>query len=76
MYKIVSTIAALASMTAASHLDNINGMFDTFSFDEVKFKTRTNCSLDKYPEVSARTKPRKADPYHSQILYSLIDTFD
>ena len=57
MYKIISTVAALASMTAASHLDNINGMFDTFSFDEVKFKTRTNCSLDKYPEVSPRTDP-------------------
>merc|ERR1712241_249053 len=26
-------------------------MGDTFKFDTVKFKTRTNCSLDKYPEI-------------------------
>ena len=70
MYKIISTVAALASMTAASHLDNINGMFDTFSFDEVKFKTRTNCSLDKYPEVSHRANSTTEDfQIHPMDLY-------
>mmetsp|Transcript_41881 Transcript_41881/g.55213 ORF Transcript_41881/g.55213 Transcript_41881/m.55213 type:complete len:156 (-) Transcript_41881:161-628(-) len=52
--KISNLVAALATAFAcveASHLDNTNGVFDSFSFDEVKFKTRTNCSLDKYPEI-------------------------
>ena len=55
MFKFTSVLAALvgaASFAQASHLDNTEGIFDGFKFDEVKFKTRTNCSLDKYPEVS------------------------
>ena len=57
MYKLTSLIAMLGastlpSLSSASHLDNTNGIFDSYSFDNVKFKTRTNCSLDKYPEVS------------------------
>ena len=55
MFKLTSAIATLACSLAyvqGSHLDNTNGVFDTYSFDTVKFKTRTNCSLDKYPEVS------------------------
>ena len=53
MFKFMSTLAALACIeVSASHLDNKNGIFDTYSFDQVKFKSRTNCSLDKYPEVS------------------------
>ena len=57
MYKLTSLIAVLGasnlpSLSSASHLDNTNGIFDSYSFDNVKFKTRTNCSLDKYPEVS------------------------
>ena len=55
MFKLTATLVALAgtfTSASASHLDNISGIFDSFSYDEVKFKTRTNCSLDKYPEVS------------------------
>ena len=57
MNKLASLISVLAastmpSLTSASHLDNNNGIFDTYTFDKVQFKTRTNCSLDKYPEVS------------------------
>ena len=55
MFKFTSALFALASVfggAEASHLDNATGVFDTFSFDEVRFKTKTNCSLDKYPEVS------------------------
>ena len=56
MFKITSILSALAlACIEASHLDNVNGVFDNFSFDQVKFKTRTNCSLDKYPEVSHST---------------------
>ena len=57
MFKLTSVLAAFvgaASFAQASHLDNIGGIFDTFKFDTVKFKTRTNCSLDKYPEVSLK----------------------
>ena len=35
-----------------SHLDDIDGLFTNFKYDQVKFKTQTNCSLDKYPEVT------------------------
>ena len=53
MYKFTAILAAIAaSVTSASHLDNTTGAFDNWSYDEVKFKSRTNCSLDKYPEVS------------------------
>ena len=53
MYKFTAILAAIAaSVTSASHLDNTSGAFDNWSYDEVKFKSRTNCSLDKYPEVS------------------------
>ena len=63
MFKFTSTMGVLAcsfAAASASHLDNVGGMFDTYSFDQVKFKTRTNCSLDKYPEVSNST-PSKSN---------------
>ena len=47
----LACIAMLAGMSSASHLDDRNGIFSDFTFDMVKFKTQTNCSLDKYPEV-------------------------
>ena len=47
--------ALLATLGQASHLDDVNGVFTDFTFDTVKFKTQTNCSLDKYPEVSLTT---------------------
>ena len=40
------------SSVKASHLDNENGVFNTFKYDSIKFKTQTNCQLDTYPEVS------------------------
>ena len=53
MFKFASLLSVFAGAASAiSHLDNTDGRFDTFDFDSVKFKTRTNCSLDKYPEVS------------------------
>ena len=52
MASIVLALSGAIPNVTASHLDNIDGIFDSYSFDEVKFKTRTNCSLDKYPEVS------------------------
>lgn len=57
MFKFASLLSVLAgAVSAVSHLDNTDGRFDTFDFDAVKFKTRTNCSLDKYPEVSCFAK--------------------
>ena len=44
-------IATFVSLACASHLDNVNGVFDTFTYDSVRFKTQTNCQLDTYPEV-------------------------
>ena len=65
MFRLSTGIAAMSvaiSLGSASHLDNTNGAFDNYSFDSVKFKTRTNCSLDKYPEVSDTTLNRLCDP--------------
>lgn len=45
-------LAALATVGTASHLDDVNGFLSGFSFDAVKFKTKTDCSLDKYTPVS------------------------
>ena len=51
---VAATTMAIAVINGvdASHLDDDDGIFTNFSFDVVKFKTQTNCSLDKYPEVS------------------------
>ena len=56
MASIVLALSGALPNVTASHLDNIDGIFDSYSFDEVKFKTRTNCSLDKYPEVSRQSR--------------------
>ena len=57
MFKTITAVASVFAFAQASHLDNTNGVFDDYSFDEVRFKTRTNCSLDKYPEVSPFPSP-------------------
>jgi len=69
MYKFTALLAAFAaSLTSASHLDNTTGSFDNWSFDEVKFKTRTNCSLDKYPEIRSWLDSDAAQFYATPIL--------
>ena len=42
---------------SASHLDDTDGVLSNFKFDTVKFKSRTNCSLDQYPEVTKASNP-------------------
>lgn len=51
MVSKLATLGAclLAGLTQASHLDE---EIETFSFDTVKFKTKTDCQLDTYPNVS------------------------
>ena len=46
-------IALVSVGVNGSHLSDTDGVFTNFKYDEVKFKTQTNCSLDKYPEVSS-----------------------
>ena len=69
MFKLAASMYALAlGVAQASHLDNNNGIFDSFSFDKVIFKTRTNCSLDKYPEVSKLLSAAiKVNPVSSEV---------
>ena len=50
--KAVATLVSFLAGAQASHLDNVNGVFDSYKWDYVKFKTQTNCQLDTYPEVS------------------------
>ena len=45
-------LATLAALGSASHLDDNNNILSDFSFDTVKFKTKTDCQLDKYTSVS------------------------
>ena len=73
--KVAAVFAATLGCTSASHLDNTNGLFDNYSFDLVKFKTRTNCSLDKYPEVSHRfSQPTEASRTSPVILVGILMT--
>ena len=44
--------ATFVSLATCTHLDNTNNVFTDFSYDEVRFKTQTNCQLDTYPEVT------------------------
>jgi hypothetical protein len=50
--KSIALLSLLATGSVASHLDDIDGQLSNFSFDTVKFKTKTDCSLDKYTTVS------------------------
>ena len=52
--KAVAAFVSLLGLGAhASHLDDNAGVFSSFKYDHVKFKTQTNCQLDTYPEVSS-----------------------
>ena len=42
----------LVAGTNASHLDDTDGFLSGFEYNFVKFKTKTDCSLDKYTSVS------------------------
>ena len=77
MASIVLALSGAIPNVTASHLDNIDGIFDSYSFDEVKFKTRTNCSLDKYPEVSRQSRKPifHAKIWHECPLLSQIRTW-
>jgi len=50
MVSKLATIAAcvLASFAQGSHLDED---IEKFEFDVVKFKTKTDCQLDTYPNI-------------------------
>ena len=48
----LALVSLLVSGSAASHLDDTDGFLTGFKFDNVKFKTKTDCSLDKYTTVS------------------------
>ena len=50
--KSIALLSLLLAGTSASHLDDTDGILTNFSFDTVKFKTKTDCSLDKYTSVS------------------------
>jgi hypothetical protein len=56
MFSFTKSSLAIASLlaagTSASHLDDTDNFLTNFSFDNVKFKTKTDCSLDKYTTVS------------------------
>ena len=55
-------VSLFAAFAAASHLDDTNGVFTNYSFDQIKFKTKTDCQLDTYPEVSNPFLLTPSDP--------------
>ena len=48
MFKLIYTVMAVAA--SASHLENLDGEFDSFKFDEVVFKAQPN-KFDNTPEI-------------------------
>ena len=47
----LSLFALLSSQVQGSHFDDIDAI-ENFKWDKVKFKTKKDCALDNYPEVS------------------------
>ena len=43
---------AFISQASAGYLDDTDGSLSGIKFDLVKFKTKTDCQLDTYPNVS------------------------
>ena len=69
--------ATFVSLAASTHLDNVNDVFTNFSFDQIRFKTQTNCQLDTYPEVIIRLSflnpvYRFVNSWMAMLLSSLI----
>ena len=48
MLKFISLVSVVA---AASYFDDIDSI-ENFKWDRVAFKTKKDCALDSYPEVS------------------------
>ena len=47
----ISLVALLSSQVNASHFDDIESI-EGLKWDTIKFKTKKDCALDNYPEVS------------------------
>ena len=55
LYKYIClAIASFATMAAASHIDDAGGELTNFKFDQVVFRLKKDCSLDRQPEVTNR----------------------
>ena len=48
------TIVSLTMLVGASHIDDVNGELTNFKFDQVIFRLKKDCSLDRQPEVIIR----------------------
>lgn len=50
--KYISLImASLVTMAASSHIDDVDKELTNFKFDQVIFRLKKDCSLDRQPEV-------------------------
>ena len=47
----LSLLALMSLQVQGSHFDDIEAI-ENLKWDKVKFKTKKDCSLDNYPEVS------------------------
>ena len=45
-------LAAFAGMVACSHIDDAEGELTKLKFDQVIFRLKKDCSLDRQPEVT------------------------
>ena len=45
-------IASLATIAVATHIDDAGGELTNFKYDQVVFRLKKDCSLDRQPEVS------------------------
>ena len=47
----ISIITAFMGLISAAHFDDIKAI-ENFKWDHVMFKTKKDCALDNYPDVS------------------------
>ena len=65
----------MATLSSASHLDDLDGELSNLKWDKVIFRTKTDCSLDKNPHVRvdlAISKDHVADFYIYYIGQGLL----
>ena len=51
---LLLTILSLTMFVGASHIDDVNGELTNLKFDQVIFRLKKDCSLDRQPEVIIR----------------------
>ena len=49
---LITILSLAVCLAAATHIDNENGELSNLKFDQVIFRLKKDCSLDRQPEVT------------------------